>query len=175
LSIVKGILGLLGGKIRVESEKGMGSVFYFTIPIKTATGYAENMEGDSPHPAFSGKRVVLIAEDDESNILYLETLLKKFSITALVAKNGKDAVTQCNLHPEIDLVLMDLKMPVMDGYKATSEIKLFRKKLPVIAVTAYAMHSDEKKAREAGCDDYMAKPFQRDLLHKMLKKYGIVS
>ena len=89
--------------------------------------------------------------------------------------NGKEAVDQCREHPEISLVLMDMKMPVMDGYEATREIKSFRKDLPVIAVTAYAMKSDEKKVLKAGCDDYLAKPVEKNTLMKILAKYGIVT
>ena len=74
----------------------------------------------------------------------------------------------------ISLVLMDLKMPVMDGFEATKEIKLFRPDLPVIAITAYALSGDENRALEAGCDDYIAKPFEREILLYKLKKYGLM-
>ena len=90
-----------------------------------------------------------------------------------MAKNGKEAVEQCYEHPEISLVLMDLKMPVMDGLEATRKIKSFRKDLPIIAITAYAMSGDEKIALEAGCSDYITKPFEQDVLLSKLIKFGL--
>ncbi|MEI7983662.1 MAG: ATP-binding protein, partial [Bacteroidota bacterium] len=127
LSIAQGLVRLLGGEMRVESEKGIGSTFFFIIPhevIKEAVVMPETVriEGkvhDSP--------VVMIAEDDESNLKLIKAMLKKTTVTVLSANNGKEAVEQCHAHPEISLVLMDLKMPVMDGLEATLEIKSFRK------------------------------------------------
>jgi CheY-like chemotaxis protein len=120
-----------------------------------------------------GSPVVLVAEDDMSNVQFIEAVLRKTDVTLLVANNGKEAVDLCREHPEISLVLMDLKMPVMDGLEATREIKSFRKSLPIIALTAFALSGDEKKAREAGCDDYTSKPVSREELLEKLKQYGI--
>jgi len=117
---------------------------------------------------FSGPLSILIAEDDESNLFYLATILKRANLTIFSAYNGKEAVEHCQLHPEIALVLMDIRMPVMDGMEATREIKTFRKELPIIAVTAFAMSCDEKKAREAGCDDYLTKPLNKRLLFEKI-------
>jgi PAS domain S-box-containing protein len=174
LSIVNGLVTLLGGKLRLESEKGKGSVFFFAIP------YEKDMSGiDVPNDRFVSaplidKPVILIAEDDESNYLLMVRLLRKADVTIIPAINGKEAVQKCHDHPELSLVIMDLKMPEMDGMEATREIKSFRKELPVIAVTAFAMSGDEKRALEAGCDDYIAKPVSQELLFSKLKKFGIV-
>jgi two-component system cell cycle response regulator DivK len=117
--------------------------------------------------------VVLIAEDDDSNSFFLQKILKSESVSILLAINGEEAVEQCRKHPEISLVLMDIKMPVMDGLEATRQIKSFRKDLPVIAITAFAMTGDKKRALEAGCDDYMAKPVGKDDLLAKFRKHGL--
>mgnify|MGYP000985872272 CR=1 FL=1 len=114
---------------------------------------------------------VLIAEDDEANQFYLQTLLKRADMTVHLASNGKEAVDIIRNLPDIHLVLMDIRMPVMDGIEATRQIKSFRKELPVIAVTAYAMTGDERKAREAGCDEYLTKPLSKNLLFEKILKY----
>jgi len=173
LSIAQGLVRLLGGEMRVDSIKGSGSTFFFTLPYdgmkkEDVMSEAVNMEvnvHDNP--------VVLIAEDDEPNFQLLKAVLKKSAITALSANNGKEAVSRCREHPEISLVLMDIKMPVLDGLDATREIKSFRKDLPIIALTAFAMSGDEKRVREAGCDDYIAKPFDISILLEKLKRYGL--
>ncbi len=111
---------------------------------------------------------ILVAEDDEANLYYLNTLLKRANMNVVTATNGKEAVTSCQENPDIRLVLMDIRMPEMDGLEATRTIKAFRNELPIIAVTAYALHTDEKKARDAGCDDYLTKPLSRiDLLDRI--------
>ncbi len=111
---------------------------------------------------------VLIAEDDESSLFYLTTLLKKANLSILFASNGKEAVEFCMGHPEIDLVLMDIRMPLMDGLEATRKIRMFRKELPIIAVTAFTLNGAEKVAKEAGCDDYLAKPLDKSSLFEKM-------
>lgn len=170
LSIAKGIIGLLGGTIRVESTKGMGSSFYFTIPIDPNQDAVTKPETESPLPIQSQQPLILIAEDDESGFMFLENILTKRNLQLLRAKNGLEAVELCRQHSEIALVLMDLKMPLMDGYEATRQIKTFRTSLPIIAITAFAMSGDERKALEAGCDDYLAKPLKINVLMKKLEK-----
>jgi len=110
----------------------------------------------------------LIAEDEDTNFLYLETVLKYLgmSIRILHAKNGEEAVAICQEHPEIKVVLMDLKMPVMDGYEATRHIKTIRPNLPVVAQTAYSSVEDEQKALQAGCDAFITKPITKEMLKK---------
>ena len=117
---------------------------------------------------------ILVAEDDDTNFEYLDEILKKSGYGVIRASTGEEAVKIATTVSGIALVLMDIKMPVMDGYTATREIKKLKPDLPVIAQTAYAMTKDSMKAREAGCDSYIAKPILRkdllDLLSKYLKK-----
>jgi len=173
LTIAQGLVQLLGGKIRVESAKDKGSTFFFTIPTEGMKEEVEMPEAIRTEGAVLGSPVVLVAEDDMSNVQFIEAVLRKTAVTLLVANNGKEAVDLCRVHPEISLVLMDLKMPVMDGLEATREIKSFRKNLPIIALTAFALSGDEKKAQEAGCDDYTSKPVSRKELLEKLQQYGI--
>jgi CheY-like chemotaxis protein len=118
--------------------------------------------------------VLLIAEDDESNFFVLEVVIKKTTGAKVIrARNGKEAVDFCRENPSISLVLMDIKMPVMDGLEATKIIKSFRPDLPVIAITAYAMSGDEQKAIAAGCNDYLAKPVSMKSLVAKLEVFGL--
>jgi CheY-like chemotaxis protein len=114
---------------------------------------------------------ILIAEDDESSLSFLTTLLRKAKFSILFASNGKEAVDFCIGHPEIGLVFMDIRMPLMDGMEATRKIKTFRKDLPIIAVTAFSFKGAEKVAREAGCDDYLAKPITKSLLFEKIGQF----
>jgi signal transduction histidine kinase len=174
LSIISGFLKLLGGEICLESDKGQGASFFFSLPMEPGT-----TEENEPIPplvlhAEIIRPVVLVAEDDLSNDLYMEIILKSFASVVFTAANGKEAVEKCRMHPEISLVLMDLKMPVMDGFEATRQIKSFRKELPIIAITAYAFSKDKKKALEIGCDDFLLKPFSKHDLLEKFKKFGFL-
>ncbi|MGM0622283.1 MAG: response regulator, partial [Bacteroidota bacterium] len=168
LSISKGLVELLGGEIALKSEKGKGTTVSFTLPW-----VPEEIEHETPESVnqAAGGNVVLIAEDDSMNRLYLEIVLKSKGIPFISVGNGHEAVEKCREHPEIGVVLMDLKMPLMDGYEATRQIKTFRPELPVIAVTAQAMTGDKQKVLNAGCDDYLAKPIKKTDLHKLINKY----
>ncbi len=117
---------------------------------------------------------VLIAEDEHYNYVFLRELLAEHSASIIRADNGLHAVKLCNEHPEINIVLMDIRMPVMDGYEATRKIKKSRPELPIIAQTAFALESDRKRAINEGCDDYVAKPIRRnDLLSKIVKNLNL--
>jgi hypothetical protein len=171
LSIVKGNLALLGGEIHAESEPNQGSVFYFTLPdIMTDS---EVNTGIGPLPAHSGqsKPVALIAEDDRSNYFYLKMSLEKSGFDTLHAVNGLEVVEICQQHPEICLLLMDVKMPVMNGIEATLIIKEFRPDLPIIALSAYAQSGDEYRILEAGCSDFLPKPVIREELLEKISKF----
>jgi CheY-like chemotaxis protein len=116
---------------------------------------------------------VLIAEDEDSNFIVLDMILRKtFKAHVLRAKTGREAVDLAKEHPEVNLIIMDIKMPEMDGFEATRLIKSFNKNLPIIAVTAFAMSGDEHKAIEAGCDAYLPKPISRNDLYNLLAVYG---
>ena len=113
-------------------------------------------------------KTVLIAEDVNDNFLFLKTYLRKTKITVLWAKDGQEAIDMCAKDESINIVLMDIRMPNIDGYEATAEIKRTKPNLPVIAQTAYALNSDYKKVYDSGCDDYITKPILgASLLDKM--------
>lgn len=115
---------------------------------------------------------ILIVEDDEASYLYLESVFKKTTAQVILARNGLQALENCQKH-KISVVLMDLKMPGMDGFEATRQIKALYPDLPIIAITAYAMSGDDKRALGAGCDYYLAKPLKKELLFNKLELCGI--
>jgi len=170
LSIVNGFLKILGGTIRLNSEKGKGTEFFISIPINNENEIARKTKQSKTFSTYKDERlpVFLIVEDDFANYTLFETILEPHASQIFYARNGLEAIEICQLHPEISMVLMDIKMPVMNGFEATKEIKKIRKDLPVIALTAYAMSGDEHKIYEAGCDDYIPKPAKaKDILDKI--------
>ncbi len=114
------------------------------------------------------EKTILIVEDEEINYLYIETLLKKTGAKVIHAWNGQQAVDIVKENPALDLVLMDIKMPIMDGYLATQHIKHYRPELPVVAQTAYTLGDDKIKCLDAGCDDYLSKPIRKSTLYEII-------
>jgi CheY-like chemotaxis protein len=114
---------------------------------------------------------VLIAEDEETNFVYLHTALSKTNINVLRARNGKEAVEMTRINPSINLILMDIKMPEMNGLEATKSIKSFRKDIPIIAQTAFAMDEDKRNCTAIGCDDFLAKPIRYKVLIEAIGKF----
>jgi two-component system, cell cycle response regulator DivK len=114
---------------------------------------------------------LLIAEDEETNFIYLETALQKTNINIIRAKNGKEAVDTARITPNLSLILMDIKMPEMNGLEATRSIKSFRKDIKIIAQTAFAMEEDKRNCSAVGCDDFLAKPIRYKVLLDTLAKY----
>ncbi len=174
LSIAKENAELLNGKLTVESEKNKGAAFFVEIPFKPAkeTALYRASEADSKREK---KDIVhiLIAEDEEVNYLYLETILENtdaFSVKLHHAINGEEAVNKC-LNDVIDIVLMDIKMPVMNGYLAAEKIKAVKPELPIIAQTAYSTISEKEMALKYGCDDFISKPIKKEELFLMMMKY----
>ena len=172
LSISKGLVELLGGKIRVESEKGKGSAFFFTIPVE------KEFEKHIISPAACkqkknvGTSSILVAEDDEINFFYLKALLAQNTKSEIIhAFNGKDAIEKFLQNPDIGLILMDIKMPVLDGLEATRQIKAINPNVPVIAITAYAAADDAARITDAGCDYYLTKPIDKTLLLTRVAEY----
>ena len=116
-------------------------------------------------------RTILIAEDEDSNFKYLEIALRKTGVNILRAKNGNEAIQLVKDHTEIDLILMDIKMPEKNGLEATREIKQMKNDIPIIALTAYAMANDKEMSLEAGCDDYISKPVRRNRIYSVLSNF----
>lgn len=165
LSISKAYVEMLGGKMWLTSELGKGSEFYFTIPYKNTSPKKlpdiPSIKGLSFE--FNTTKTLLIAEDEDSNFLLLKEMLSGFGINIIRAVNGLEAVELCK-NSHIDLTLMDLKMPLMDGYEATIRIKEFKPDLSIIAQTAYSTKADRKRALACGCSDFISKPLKRELL-----------
>ncbi|MDP3435278.1 MAG: response regulator, partial [Bacteroidota bacterium] len=171
LSIAGGLVNLLGGTISVASEKGKGSIFKFTVPFHETEVVEKFAPVEKKNSIITGKPLVLIAEDEESNYLYMEMVLKQAGCDYLLAKNGFEAVELCKQHTDITLVLMDIKMPVMNGLEATKLIREFRPELPIIATTAYAQTGDEQRFLAAGCNGYIAKPINKDKIFNIIHRY----
>jgi len=174
LSIAKSYVEMLGGEIWVESEEGKGSIFYFTIPYNAVS--EEKIEiinaVSAEHKEVQLKNLkILIVEDDEISYSFLTRILQKISYEVLHAITGVEAVEACRDNPDLDLVLMDIRMPVMDGNEATHQIRQFNKDVIIIAQTAYGFSSDREKSIEAGCNDYISKPINKTLLYELIKKH----
>ncbi len=171
LTIARGLVKLLGGAINVESEKGVGSTFSFTVPNKASDIKLNNSSVTNVSNTNNFKPFILIVEDDDLNFLYIEAVIKMINCDYLHARNGVEAVEICKQNDQITLVLMDIKMPVMNGVEATQIIHLFRPELPIIATTAYAQTGDEYRFISAGCNGYITKPIKRDKLLELIEKH----
>jgi len=172
LSLTKSYVDLIGGEIQVESTPEQGSKFILKIPLETES--VTNVVSEIPLKAKPGSwknKKILIAEDERANSIYLEAVLNSTGANIIIAENGLVAVELCKTHEDISLILMDIKMPEMDGITATRIIRSFRKNLPIIATTAFALSSDKQKCLDAGCDDYLSKPIRKDMLISLIDKY----
>jgi len=172
LSISKAYVEMIGGKIGVESSEMEGSRFYFTIPytIKPEENTIADIKSQKKNIESQMKNMkILIAEDVESVDKYLTIVLKKISKEIFHSKTGIETIKCCRDNPDIDLILMDIKMPKMNGLEATIKIREFNKDVIIIAQTAYAFYHDREKAIEAGCNDYISKPFNKDKLFEIIE------
>jgi signal transduction histidine kinase/ActR/RegA family two-component response regulator len=183
LSITRQLAHLLGGELALNSDPGKGSVFSLTIPAningesRPSLDVCEPKEGsihvvDAPEPAehstFTGR--VLVAEDSPTNQTLIRLLLEKAGLEVTVAQDGKEAVDKALGEP-FDLILMDMRMPNMNGYEATQILRSKGIQTAIVAVTAHAMNGDDEKCLAAGCNDYIPKPVDRRLLLKVIRKY----
>lgn len=175
LTITKAYVEMLNGKIWVESKEGKGSVFYFTLPANTEKEVKSNVIGNSPlkgteNSNSNSKLKILIVEDDRVSELLIKAFVKNITNNIVTVKSGMEAVEMCRKNPDINLVIMDIKMPGINGYEATREIRKFNNNMVIFAQTAFALPGEKEKAILAGCNDYISKPLDKNELLKLIKK-----
>jgi PAS domain S-box-containing protein len=171
LTIVKNLTELLGGTVWVESERNNGATFRFTLPYTIEKQIKELKNTTEIGPDLNKEITILIAEDQFINFLYLKALFENLNYNVIHAKNGQLAVDSVLNNNSIDLVLMDIGMPVMNGLEATKKIRETNKTIPIIAITGYAMAEDQQKTVDAEFNDYLTKPISEKTLFEVLNKY----
>lgn len=174
LSISKAFVELLGGKIWVISEEGRGSIFYFTLPYNVEPEVKIVVEKVVPAKGAENQiknLKILIAEDDETSEMLISITIEEYSKEIIKARTGIEAVEICRKKLDIDLILMDIQMPDLNGHEATRQIRQFNKEVVIIAQTAFGLSGDREKAMAAGCNDYISKPINSNLLKGLIQKY----
>jgi len=171
LSISKGLIELMGGSIRLASEPEKGSTFYFTLPYNQVSNNESKISnGNEQCTEDKDRFTILVAEDEEVNFLVLRELLSKFDIEIIRAINGQEALDICLTNKNINLILMDIKMPVVDGYTATKELRNKGFSTPIIAQTAYALKNEIKEFQDI-FDGYLTKPINKEMFLETIRKY----
>ncbi|NJW51472.1 hybrid sensor histidine kinase/response regulator [Salinimicrobium oceani] len=171
LAIVKAYVEILKGKIWLESREGEGSTFSFTIPYVPSEAPQEPDTDAQQEKLETETLKILIAEDDNISFLFIQQLLKSPQITLLRAKDGSNAVELARRNPDLSLILMDIKMPLLNGIEATHQIRQFNPSVPIIAQSAYTFSGEQEQAIKAGCNDYITKPINKNILLQLIKKY----
>lgn len=172
LPICKGFVELMGGKIWFDSDLNAGSTFYFTIPYKPVYQHINTAKNKplTQKYVWSNKKILLV-EDETFSQSFIETVLLPFDVKIVYAENGFEALNQVRLNPDIDLILMDVRLPRLNGIEATKKIRLLGFTKPIIAQTANALTEDKKSCMDAGCNDFITKPIDRMELLKKLDAY----
>ncbi|MDM8159898.1 PAS domain S-box protein [Labilibaculum sp. K2S] len=172
LAICKEISNLLDGELWLSSEKGKGSIFYFRLRnvVHSQIRKIKSLETGLVPPLLKNE-TILVVEDVEINYLLLYEILTPTSAKVIWAKNGMEAVKIIEDKTDVDLILMDVKMPVMDGYRASKQILKLKPNIPIIAQTAYALKEDRKKMLEKGFKGYISKPIDKDVLYQVLYEF----
>ncbi len=170
LSICKAYVELMKGELKLISEPNNGSRFYFTIPLTQKDDIIDipQKQSSPTKTKDTSKLNILIAEDDMPSFLYLNIIMQNFAENIIHAPNGKEAVRICKENPDLDLIMMDLKMPIMDGYTATKTIREFNKDIIILAQTAYAFDDDHEKIIQSGFSGHLTKPIQENEVKKLL-------
>ncbi|HCR91644.1 MAG TPA: hypothetical protein DIW50_14555 [Prolixibacteraceae bacterium] len=172
LAICSKLTQLMGGKIWLESEKGVGSIFYFKLKLDFSEKAAivKTPEPKTEPIKWAGK-TILIVDDNKDVLTYMNEILGDCKAKIITAESGNEAIEICNWAEKIDLILMDIQMPGMDGYAATREILKLYPDIPVVAQTAHAMAGDETKCLRAGCVAYISKPIEKQKLQQTISAF----
>ncbi|MGE0076570.1 MAG: ATP-binding protein [Bacteroidales bacterium] len=170
LAICKSIVELMHGEIWIESESNVGSTFYFAFPYVRSTVIVEPNNNYIPEVIKLNNKTILVAEDDNLNFMLLKKLIEKTEATILRANNGQEVLDILDNSDGVDLILMDIKMPIMNGYEATALIRKMKKMIPIVAQTAYAMSEEKQLAFDSGCDYYITKPINHKELFDLFKR-----
>ena len=176
LAIAKSYVKILGGEIWYKTKKAIGTEFMFTIPYRTKTNKTKKKNQAKESKKQKANFIaltVLIAEDEKVNKQFFETIFKNTFKQTIYVRTGQEALEACRKNSEIDLILMDIRMPLMNGFTATREIRKFNKDIIIIAQTAFGLEGDNEKALEAGCNDYIAKPINKKELFEKIKLHSL--